>query len=172
MKTWRWLWLAWLAGGVLGAAWAGEGNFNTGAPFGRIGEREVNGLMARASKDGLDLAAEMRRAYDNDDAALARVFAYGLKFTKLDRDARAYGQIIYSAFLNLSERRGVEAFSRLVAAQPAPVRQRIRDFLFYDVTQAPRAVRAEAEKGARESAPLLFPADYVFGRDDPIFARH
>jgi hypothetical protein len=59
--------------------------------------------------------------------------------------------------------------SRLVAAQPNPVRQRIRDFIYFDVTQAPRKQRKEAEAATRKSAPLLFPNDYVFGAGNPIF---
>ena len=171
MKFWRWMWAGWAAL-LLGAALqVGAVDCNTGTPFGPIGEREINGLMARAQKDGVDLAGDLRRGYEADDAALGRVFAYAAKFTKLDRDARAYGQVIYSAFLNLSERRGVEAFAQVVAAQPEPVRQRIRDFIYYDATQAPKNVRAEVEKSMRQSAPGLFPADYVFGRGDPLFSK-
>lgn len=115
MKFWRWMWAGWAAL-LLGAALqVGAVDCNTGTPFGPIGEREINGLMARAQKDGVDLAGDLRRGYEADDAALGRVFAYAAKFTKLDRDARAYGQVIYSAFLNLSERRGVEAFAQVVA---------------------------------------------------------
>ncbi|MBI2518474.1 MAG: hypothetical protein HYV95_16460 [Opitutae bacterium] len=143
--------------------------YNTGMPFGLIGPKELDHLTAYAQKEGADLMGDMNLAYQKDEAALARVFSFSLKFKKLDRDAKAYGQLIYSSFLNLGEAYGVEKFSRLVAAQPEVVRQRIRDFIYYDATQAPKKIRAEAEAGARKGAPLLFPGDYVFGAGNDIF---
>ncbi len=112
---------------------------------------------------------DMQRAYQRDEAALARVFAFSLTFTRLDRDARTYGQIIYSSFLNLGEVFGVERYSRLVAAQPPAVQQRVRDFLYYDATLAPEAKRKAVEASARKAAPVLFPDTYVFGSDYTLF---
>ena len=73
MKLWRWMWAGWAALLLGGALRAGESDFNTGSPFGRIGDREVNRLMARAQKDGVDLAGDLRRGYEADDAALGRL---------------------------------------------------------------------------------------------------
>jgi hypothetical protein len=58
-----------------------------------------------------------------------------------------------------------------LAKQEPRVRQRIRDFLFYDVTQAPKNLRKKVEAETRKDNPELFPADYVFGHDDPIFEK-
>jgi hypothetical protein len=148
---------------------AQEAGYNTGMPFGLIGPKEVDRLEAFAKNEGVDLMGDVRRASEKDEAALVRMFAFSLKFTKLDSNAKTYGQIVYSNCLNLSEAFGLDYFSRLVASQPEAVRQRIRDFLFYDGTQAPLKDREKVEEEARKDAPLLFPSDYVFGANDPIF---
>jgi hypothetical protein len=142
---------------------------NTGMPFGRIGLADIDHLEASAKQAGMDLMNDIKRAYQRDEAALARVFAYSLKLTKLDRDAKTYGQIIYSSYLNMGEQYGTQYYVELVARQPEAVRQRIRDFLYYDATIAPKARRKEVEASARKSAPLLFPSDYVFGSGNSIF---
>jgi hypothetical protein len=150
---------------------AQETGFNTGMPFGLIGQKEIARLEVYAKKEGVDLMGDAKRAYEKDDEALFRVFTFSLKFTALDGNARAYGQIVYSSFLNLSEAIGVDHYSKLVAAQPEAVRQRIRDFIYYDTTQAPPKERKEVEAEARKSAPLLFPSEYLFGSNDPIFKK-
>lgn len=111
-------------------------------PYGLITQPDITHLEARANKAGVDLMGDMKRAYERDEEALLRVFAYSLTFTKLDRDARTYGQLVYSSLLNMGEGRGVEAYSKLVVAQPPDVRQRIRDFLWYPVIQVPKPLRA------------------------------
>jgi hypothetical protein len=156
---------------AVGAIHAQPTGFNTGMPFGLIGPKELDHLEAYAKKEGVDLMGDMKRAYQKDKVALGRVFAFSLKFKKLDRDAKAYGQIIYSSFLNLAGTYGVERYSLLVAAQPEAVRQRIRDFIYYDATQAPKKHRKEAEASGRKSAPILFPSDYVFGAGNAIFTK-
>jgi hypothetical protein len=145
--------------------------YNTGMPFGRIGPAEVERLEAYAKQEGVDLIGDIKRAYGKDEAALGRVFTFSLKFARLDRNAKTYGHVIYSSFLNLAEVYGVEGYAAVVAAQPAAVRQRIRDFIYYDATQAPRKHRQEAEEGARGSAPALFPNEYVFGAGNPVFKK-
>jgi hypothetical protein len=102
--------------------------YNTGMPFGRIGPAELDHLEVNAKKADVDPMGDVKRAYEK---ALARVFAFSLKFTQLDRGAKTYGQIIYSSFLNLAETHGIERNSELVASQPEAVRQRIRDFIYY-----------------------------------------
>lgn len=145
--------------------------YNTGMPFGLMGPKEIDHLDAYAKKEGVDLMGDMKRAYQKDEEALGRVFAFSLKFPKLNRDAKTYGQIIYSSFLNLAEVYGVERYSRIVAAQPKAVQQRIRDFIYYDATQAPKKIQKEVEANARKSAPILFPSDYVFGAGDVLFQK-
>lgn len=151
-------------------AQAQSGGFNTGMPFGVIGPKEMDGLEHLAKEKGVDLFGDLKRAYAKDEQALARVFAFSLNFANLDRDAKTYGQLIYSSFLNLASVYGVERYSQLVAAQPTRVAQRIRDFIYYDATQAPKSDRAKAEMSARRAAPQLFPKDYRFAADNPLFA--
>lgn len=143
--------------------------YNTGMPFGLIGARELDRLQSFAQRAKVDLIGDVRAAYQGDEPALARVFAFSTRFDRLDAHARTYGQIVYSAMLNLGEQRGIPWFARIVAAQPPDVRQRVRDFLFFDATQAPKKERAHAAAAARRSAPDLFPADYVFGAGNPLF---
>jgi hypothetical protein len=148
---------------------AQEAGYNTGMPFGLIGQKELDRLKAYAKNEGVDLMGDAKRASENNEAALVHMLAFSLKFTKLDGNAKAYGQIVYSSFLNLSEAFGLDRYSKLVASQPEAIRQRIRDFIFYDATQAPLKEREKVEEEARKSAPLLFPSNYVFGANDPIF---
>lgn len=145
--------------------------YNTGMPFGVIGARELDRLQAYAQRAKVDLIGDVGAAYQGDEAALARVFAFSARFDRLDANARAYGQIVYSAMLNLGEQRGLSWFARIVAAQPPAIRQRVRDFLFFDATQAPKKDRAHVEAAARRSAPDLFPVDYVFGAGNPLFTH-
>src|SRR5579883_505293 len=151
------------------AAVGREEDFNSGTPFGQISPSQINDLFAFAKSQGFDLRRDLDLAYGGDDGALDRVFGLSVKFDKLDNRARAYGQIVYSSFLNLAEKYGVEGYSRVIVRQPAAVRQRIRDFIFYDATQAPERMRQRVQSEARKSAPILFPEEYTFAADDPIF---
>lgn len=146
--------------------------YNTGMPFGRIGPTEIDRLEAYAKKEGVDLMGEMKQAYQKDAVALGRVFMFSLKFSQLDRNAKTYGQIVYSSFLNLADFYGVNRYAEIVAAQPESVRQRIRDFIYYDATQAPRKHRKETEAALRATAPALFPNDYAFGAGQSLFHRN
>ena len=151
--------------------WAGSKDFDTGMPFGLIEDREIERLAQFSKSKGLDVVAEMQKAYSKDEAALGRVFSFSMQFVSLDKNARAYGQIVYSSFLNLGETWGVEKFAEVLSKQDPKVQQRIRDFIFYDVTQAPKEQRQEIEAETRKEYPTLFPPDYVFGRDNPIFRK-
>lgn len=161
--------IVWCAIALVGRAQST--GYQTGLPFGAVGPKEVAQLETFAAAQGFDLIGDLQLAYAKDDAALGRVFALSLRFTKLDRRARTYGHLIYSSFLNLSEQRGSEHFARLVAAQPEAVRQRIRDFIYYDCTLAPAADREKVEAAARAGAPTLFPREYVFGAGNVLFRK-
>lgn len=150
---------------------APRGGFGTGMPFGAIGPRDISGLHDFGDRVGIDFPADLQAAYSGDAAALDRVFALSRRFDRLDANARAYGQALYSALLNLGAQGRLTWFSQAVARQHPEVRQRVRDFLYYDATLAPRAQRAEAEAAMRRTAPDLFPDDYTFGSDNPLFER-
>jgi hypothetical protein len=144
-----------------------------GMPFGKITDSDTDQLMQFAKERGFDLNSEIQKVYakDADTNALARVFRFSLTFKSLDKNARTYGQVIYSSFLNLGETMGVEQYSSVVVAQSPEVRQRIRDIIYFPVTIAPEKERAEADKDVREDYPKLFPKDYQFGHDDPLFKK-
>src|SRR5438270_3846978 len=78
-----------------------------GMPFGRVDDADIDHLQEFATAHGFDLKAEMTRVYSSerklDEDALARVFVFARQFKTLDKDARAYGQIIYSSLLNIGE---------------------------------------------------------------------
>lgn len=140
-----------------------------GMPFGQITEFDVERLEEFARSTGFALTKEMQRAYDKDTKALARVFQFSTTFTRLDRNARTYGQIVYSSFLRLGETMGVEAYAKILSAQSSAVQQRVRDFLYFPVTQVPQRQRKEAEIETRRDYPTLFPPTFHFGRNDPLF---
>jgi hypothetical protein len=146
-----------------------------GMPFGKVEEADVDRLQDFAVKHGCDLKAEMAGVYspDNklDEDALGRVFALSRHFETLDKNARTYGQIIYSSLLNVGEQIGVPAYAKIIDRQPADVQQRVRDFLFYPFTRHPKFRAEDVLKECGEIYPGLFPMDFKFGRNDPIFAK-
>lgn len=144
---------------------------NDGMPFGKIMDADVERLMEFARAQGVDLKAELQKAYAKDTKALGRVFEFSLSFNTLDQNARTYGQVIYSSLLNLGETIGREPYSEVVLAQKPEVQQRIRDFLYFPMTRVPMNDRAEVDKEVREDFPRLFPKDYQFGHDDPLFEK-
>ena len=146
-----------------------------GMPFGQIEDADVDRLQDFAVKHGFDLKAEMERVYasNGEDAdALGRVFIFSRQFSTLDKNARTYGQIIYSSLLNIGEHIGVPAYAKIIDRQPADVQQRIRDFLFYPITHdVPKAQWNAALDENDRVYPGLFPKGFRFGHDDPIFAN-
>jgi len=142
-----------------------------GMPFGRIENADIDRLQEFAVKHGFDLKAEMARVYGGngtDEDALGRVFIFSRQFNALDKNARTYGQIVYSSLLNIGEHIGVPAYVKIIERQPPDVQQRIRDFLYYGDW---KAHRNEARKLYEEAYPGLYPKEYEFGRNDPIFSK-
>jgi len=156
--------------GIVRLCGASNDNYDNGMPFGPVGDADVERLSLYAKSFGVDLVGDMERAYKNDDAGLSRVFEFSLKFSKLDANAKAYGQIIYSSLLNLGEAKGgIDRLGRVVAAEPKAVQQRVRDFMYFVVANAPESTRKEAARQARTDFPKLFPPGYVFGAGDVLF---
>lgn len=142
-----------------------------GKPYGNITETDMAGLTQFAKTQGLDLDVEGKKLYAKDKSALARIFKLSLAFENLDRNARTYGQIIFSSLLNLGETMGVDEYSRVLNAQNPEVRQRVRDFLYYPMTRLSLNDRALNEQQIRADYPTLFPKNYQFGQNDPIFKK-
>ena len=138
-------------------------------PFGPIGEVDVDQLMKFGRARGFDLQPEMQRIYQKDEEALARLFALSLKFRRFDKNARTYGQIMYSCWLKFGETYGVELYLKVLDRQPDEVQQRVRDFLYYPLLRMPKEKRKENQEEIHRMYPRLFPSDFKFGRNDPIF---
>lgn len=142
---------------------------NEGRPFGPISEVDVDQLMKFGKARGFDLQPEMLRVYKKDEEALARLFKLSLSFKTLNRNARAYGQIVYGCWLRLGETYGVDWFLKILDRQPEEVQQRIRDYLYYPLLRTPKEKRKETLEELRRMYPRLFPSDFQFGRNDPVF---
>jgi len=147
-----------------------------GQPFGSIGPPDVDRLQKFALTRGFNLKTEMARVYSPnnklDEEALGRVLVFSRQFNTLDRNARAYGQIIYSSFLRIGEVAGVPQYVKIIDRQRPDVQQRVRDFLFYPFTRHPKfRSEEEALKQIRNIYPGVFPKHFQFGRGDPIFAK-
>jgi hypothetical protein len=150
-----------------------EPTADNGMPFGKLSERDMDNLFAFAKEHSFDLRGELIEVYEKSSKdALGRVFQFSMTFNKLDKNARTYGQIIYSSFLNLGEGWGVEAYSDVLLKQEPQIRQRIRDFIYYPIASQSKKAKQESEasdKECRESYPKMFPQEYVFGKDDLLF---
>jgi hypothetical protein len=144
-------------------------DLNNGMPFGPITEVDVDQLMKFGRARGFDLQPEMERVYNKDEDALARLFGLSLKFKKFDRHSRTYGHVIYSCWLRFGEAYGGDLYLKVLDRQSADVQQRVRDFLYYPLLRVPKERRKETEKEIRTMYPRLFPTDFQFGRNDPIF---
>ena len=160
-----------IIGGYLPLNAVQVGDVDDGSPFGTVNDADIEHLMAFAKAEGVNLSRDLELAYKNDDAALSRVFQFSLKFTKLDENARTYGQIIWSSLLNMAEVRGIVWYSGLVAQQPKEVQQRIRDFLHYAVSIDEPSHEKDMSEKERAEWLKLFPKDYAFGASDPIFEK-
>src|SRR4051812_16858835 len=69
-----------------------------GLPFGEITDADAEALMAFAKEKGVDLQQAAEQANRKDPDALATVLKFSLHFKTLDKNARTYGQIVWSSF--------------------------------------------------------------------------
>ncbi|MEY2563696.1 MAG: hypothetical protein QOH88_1889 [Verrucomicrobiota bacterium] len=138
-------------------------------PFGPITEVDIDQLMKFAKARSFDLRTEMARVERKDEEALARLFNLSAKFKRFDRNARTYGQIMYSCWLRWGEAYTVDLYLKVLDRQSDDVQQRVRDFLYYPLLRVPKEKRKENQEELRRMYPRLFPTDFHFGRNDPIF---
>jgi hypothetical protein len=155
---------------LLAICWSAHAQ-DDGMPFGQIDDADVDRLAEFAKKSGFDLKPEMERVYKKDEDALARLFKFSLAFKTLDPNARTYGQIIYSSLLNLGEGIGVDAYVKVLGRQSPEVQQRVRNFLYYPMLRVPKEDRKKVEDESSRMYPILFPKNFQFGHDDPVFAK-
>jgi hypothetical protein len=144
-------------------------SMEAGRPYGTVERLDLVRLERHAQRAEVDFFGDLRRSQEGDEAALSRIFGYSLSFSRLDAVAATYGHVLYTSLLPWGRQYGLDGLAERIAAQPAPVRQRVRDFLYYDSTRGPDREAAEAR--VRDSAPELFPDDYVFGAGDSLFRK-
>jgi hypothetical protein len=137
--------------------------------YGPLGEVEIDQLIKFGRARGFDLQPELERVYKKDEAALGRLFGLSLKFKRFDRNARAYGQVIYSCFTKFGEIDSVDLYFKILDRQSADVQQRVRDLLYYPLLRVPKEKRKENREEISRMYPRLFPTDFQFGHNDPIF---
>ena len=101
--------------------------------------------------------------------ALGRVFGFSLALKAFNQDARAYGTLISISLDRIGEPFGVDYYVKILEKQPASVQQRIRDFLFYPSSVSPAQGRDGAQGMLRKAYPMLFPEDFKFAQNDPLF---
>lgn len=132
-------------------------------------EQDLAALQRLAEADGTDLTGILKRMPEDDIKAWSSVFKLSLSFKAYDRPAQTYGYLLFTSFTYYVSSCGVQKYAKLVDAQPAAIRQRVRDFLFYNAAAADPKVRKLQEDSYRRKMPELFPASYKFGEDDPLF---
>ncbi len=137
-----------------------------------ITESTLDQLNQFARERGFDLVAELEKAYyEKDKDALARFFRFSLTFKSLDQNARTYGQLLWNSCLNLGEAWGPDEYSSVVIAQSPEVQQRVRDFLYFPGTRMPKEELAQNGTAFHETFPALFPTNYQFDHNDPLFKK-
>jgi len=136
---------------------------DSGMPFGAITDEDIDHLFAYAERKGEDLKSDCNKMYADDSEALGRVLRFSLQFDSLDRDCRAYGQIVYSSFLNLGEAWGVERYAQVLSSEKSAVQQRVRDFICYPAKslETPQEQKSSIDE-TKKMYPGMFPGDYEF----------
>jgi hypothetical protein len=138
-------------------------------PFGKMREKDRDRLIELAKVHGVDVYEDMERVYQGDKVALAKVLGLSSLFNSMDAVTRVYGNLVFASFLNVGEAKGVDFFAEAVTSLRPEVRQRVRDFVYYAVTEVPERHRAEVEQEVRREYAAVFPSDYVFGKGNPLF---
>jgi len=128
-------------------------------------------LQKLAISQGVDLDAFWKELPENDQRGWGEVFKLSMQFCHFDRAAEVYGYQLFTAFVYFIDSAGEEKFAKLVNAQTPAVRQRVRDFLYYEAFNSEAEVIKNNERQLRTKLRLIFPVGYVFAADDPLFKR-
>ena len=80
-----------------------------------------------------------------------------------------YGYQLFTAFSYFIDSVGEAKFAKLIDAQQANVKQRIRDFLYYEAANADPQVMKNNERILRLKLKKIFPSGYSFASYDPVF---
>jgi hypothetical protein len=133
-------------------------------------QEENQSLERAAKKYGIDLLATLKELPADRDS-WSKIYSVSAEFTTFDRSAQVYGYHLFASWLYFVSSAGTDSYAKLVESQPASVRQRIRDLIYANAVLAPEQFRRAQEQELRAKCPTLFPADYVFGKDDELFKK-
>lgn len=128
-------------------------------------------LQKLAMSQGFDLDSTLKNLAEDDQHAWGEIFKLSMHFSHFDRRAEVYGYQLFTLFAYFIDEAGEAKFSKLINAQPSAIRQRVRDFLYYEAFNSNPDVMKNNERQLRKKLKLIFPADYVFAAKDPLFER-
>jgi hypothetical protein len=123
-----------------------------------------------AMAQGVDLDGTLKELPEDDPKAWGNLFAIALHFDRFDRQAEVDGYQLFTAFSYFVESAGEAGFARMIDFQSPQVRQRVRDFLYYEAVVPSAEMTRNNERLLRMQLKLIFPAGYSFALDDPVFA--
>jgi hypothetical protein len=122
-----------------------------------------------AMSQGVDLEGTLKDLPE-DPKAWGNIFEISLHFNRFDRQAEVYGYQLFTAFSYFVDGAGEARFAKMIDSQSPQVRQRVRDFLYYEAIDPSPKVTGNNERLLRLQLKLIFPASYSFAVNDPIFA--
>jgi hypothetical protein len=161
---------------------------------GDLDAEQARDLHAFARSKKVDLGETIEPICAGSTNALAQVLQFSSNFTSLDGKARAYQKFLFGVYRTLQNMGANGRFVRVLAAQEPEVQQRVRDFVFDSLVHdrpgsrgsyreswsvdgaipdipAPLKGRFWTEAEIRQDFKGVFPPDYQFGHDNPIFAH-
>ncbi|UUZ53697.1 hypothetical protein LP419_34430 [Massilia sp. H-1] len=124
-------------------------------------EAEGQALQELAMSQGTDYFGILKDLPD-DQQAWSKIFALSLRFKEFDRSAQVYGYTLFAVFYYFMDYAGEARFADLINAQPPEVRQRVHDFLYYDVVSDDPEVMKNNERVLRRDLKLIYPRSYSF----------
>jgi len=134
-------------------------------------KQEIENLQDFAKSNGFDLLAFFENTPEEDDSgAWSKFFALSMKLGIFDRRAELLGYYIHASFWYYISSCGLDKYAALINSQEPAVKQRIRDFIFYEAAGAPKEIRERMENDFRVNAAAIFPKEYIFGNDDKLFS--
>lgn len=128
-------------------------------------------LQKNAMSQGVDLDMVLKNLRANDQKAWRGVFRLSTNFTYFDRSAEVYGYQLFTAFSYFIDSASEASFAKLLNEQPPKIKQRIRDFLYYEAANSNSKVMKNNERLLRLKLALIFPASYLFASNDPFFEK-
>jgi len=128
-------------------------------------------LQKMALSHGVDQDFVLKNLPENDQKAWVGVFNLSTNFTHFDRGAEVYGYQLFTAFSYFIDSAGEAKFAKLLNDQSPRIKQRVRDFLYYEAFNSDLSIMNNNKRVLRLKLKLIFPASYIFAADDPLFEK-